>query len=81
MSVDNRGYRRTPYSIRHTYITMRLMEGVNVYQLASNAGTSIEMIENYYGHLRNRDPNVVSEITKNVFANSQSSKLDFMKIS
>ena len=80
MSVDNRGYRRTPYSIRHTYITMRLMEGVNVYQLASNAGTSIEMIENYYGHLRNRDPNVVSEITKNAFANSQSSKLDFMKI-
>ena len=80
MSLDNRGNRRTPYSIRHTYITMRLMEGVNVYQLASNAGTSIEMIENYYGHLRNRDPNVVSEITKNAFANSQSSKLDFMKI-
>ena len=79
MSVDNRGNRRTPYSIRHTYITMRLMEGVNVYQLASNAGTSIEMIENYYGHLRNRDPNVVSEITKNAFANSQSSKLDFLK--
>ena len=79
MSLDNRGNRRTPYSIRHTYITMRLMEGVNVYQLASNAGTSIEMIENYYGHLRNRDPNVVSEITKNAFANSQSSKLDFLK--
>ncbi len=79
MSVDNRGNRRTPYSIRHTYITMRLMEGVNVYQLASNAGTSIEMIENYYGHLRNRDPNVVSEITKNAFANSQSFKLDFLK--
>ena len=38
------------------------------------------MIENYYGHLRNRDPNVVSEITKNAFANSQGSKLDFMKI-
>ena len=79
MSLDNRGNRRTPYSIRHTYITMRLMEGVNVYQLASNAGTSIEMIENYYGHLRNRDPNVVSEITKNAFANSQSFKLDFLK--
>jgi len=57
-----------------------LMEGVNVYQLASNAGTSIEMIENYYGHLRNRDPNVVSEITKNAFANSQSSKLNFLRL-
>ena len=42
-----------PYSIRHTYITMRLMEGVSIYQLSSNVGTSIEMIENYYGHLRN----------------------------
>ena len=28
---------------------------VNIYQLSSNVGTS-EMIENYYGHLHNRDP-------------------------
>ena len=76
---DHKGNRRTPYSIRHTYITMRLMEGVNVYQLSSNVGTSIEMIENYYGHLRNRDPNVVSEITKNTFDNTQSSKIGFIK--
>ena len=43
---------------------MRLMEVVSLYQLSSNVDMSIEMIENYYGHLRNRDPNVVSEITK-----------------
>ena len=80
LSFDDDGKRRTPYSIRHTYITMRLMEGVNIYQLSSNVGTSVEMIENYYGHLRNRDPNVVSEVTKNSFSKDQKpSKLDFLK--
>ena len=54
---------------------MRLMEGVSIYQLSSNVGTSIEMIENYYGHLRNRDPNVVSEITKTSFTDNPSSKV------
>ena len=57
---------------------MRLMEGVNIYQLSSNVGTSVEMIEQYYGHLRNRDPNVVSEITKNSFSKDQKSKIDFL---
>ena len=70
--------RHLPYSIRHTYITMRLIEGVSIYQLSSNVGTSIEMIENYYGHLRNRDPNVVSEITKTSFTDKPSSKIDFL---
>lgn len=79
LTYDDEGKRRTPYSIRHTYITMRLMEGVNVYQLSSNVGTSVEMIENYYGHLRNRDPNVVSEVTKNSFTKDQSNSLDFLK--
>ena len=57
---------------------MRLMEGVSIYQLSSNVGTSIEMIENYYGHLRNLDPNVVSEITKTSFSDKPSSKIDFL---
>ena len=70
--------RHLPYSIRHAYIAMRLMEGVSIYQLSSNVGTSIEMIENYYGHLRNRDPNVVSEITKTSFSDKPSSKIDFL---
>ena len=78
LSWDDQGKRRTPYSLRHTYITMRLMEGVNIYQLSSNVGTSVEMIEQYYGHLRNRDPNVVSEITKHSFSKDQKSKIDFL---
>jgi integrase len=79
LSFDNEGKKRSPYSLRHTYITMRLMEGVNVYQLSSNVGTSVEMIENYYGHLLNRDPNVVSEVTKNTFTKDQKpSTIDFL---
>ena len=54
------------------------MEGVSIDQLSSNVGTSIEMIENYYGYLRNRDPNVVSEITKTSFTNKPSSQIDFL---
>ena len=76
--VGSRDSTRLPHSIRHTYITMRLMEGVSIYQLSSNVGTSIEMIENYYVHLRNRDPNVVSEITQTSFTDKPSSKIDFL---
>jgi integrase len=58
------GKKRVPYSLRHTYATMRITEGVNVYQLASNMGTSIDMIEMYYGKKRTSDPMNVTEITK-----------------
>ena len=43
---------------------MRISEGRNVYQLASNMGTSVDMIEMYYGKKRNTDPRNVSEVTK-----------------
>jgi integrase len=45
---------RTAYSLRHTYISMRLMEGANIYQIAKNCRTSVGMIEKYYGvHIKN----------------------------
>ena len=40
------------YSYRHTYITNKLVEGTDVYLVASNVGTSIEMIERYYSKLK-----------------------------
>ena len=61
---DNQGRKRVPYSLRHTYATMRIAQGVNAYQLASNMGTSIDMLEQYYGKKRTTDPRNVSEITK-----------------
>ena len=36
------------YSLRHTYICLRLMEGADIYQIAKNCRTSVEMIEKYY---------------------------------
>lgn len=42
---------RTTYCFRHTYATMRLSEGVDVYILAEQMGTSVKMIEQHYGHV------------------------------
>jgi hypothetical protein len=42
------------YSLRHTYICLRLMEGADIYQIAKNCRTSVEMIEKFYAaHLKN----------------------------
>ncbi len=45
------GTPRTTYSFRHTYATFRLAEGVDVYFLADQMGTSVAMIEDHYGHV------------------------------
>jgi hypothetical protein len=43
---------------------MRIAEGVSVFQLAANMGTSVEMLEDLYGKKRMRDSKVASEITR-----------------
>ena len=51
LSLDEYGNQRTLYSIRHTAIQMRLVKSkgkVNIFALAKNAGTSVEMIESFY---------------------------------
>ncbi len=54
LKFDRDGNRRTAYSLRHTYICLRLMEGADVYQIAKNCRTSVEMIEKFYAvHLKN----------------------------
>jgi site-specific recombinase XerD len=54
LKSDREGNRRTAYSLRHTYICMRLMEGADIYQIAKNCRTSVEMIEKYYAsHIKN----------------------------
>lgn len=45
------GIPRSTYSFRHTYATFRLSEGVDVYFLAQQMGTSVKMIEDHYGHV------------------------------
>jgi hypothetical protein len=51
---DREGNPRTTYSLRHTYICMRLMDGADIYQIAKNCRTSVEMIEKFYAaHIKN----------------------------
>lgn len=45
------GVPRSTYCFRHTYATFRLSEGVDVYFLAEQMGTSVKMIEDHYGHV------------------------------
>jgi integrase len=62
LKLDREGQRRTFYSLRHTYICMRLMEGADVYQIAKNCRTSVKMIEEFYAsHIKNMvDASVVN---------------------
>ncbi|MCZ7656254.1 MAG: hypothetical protein M5R42_21320 [Rhodocyclaceae bacterium] len=46
--LDRDGNKRTAYSLRHTYICMRLIEGADIYALAKNCRTSVEMIQKFY---------------------------------
>jgi integrase len=54
LKFDRDDHVRTCYSLRHTYICLRLLEGADIYQVAKNCRTSVEMIEKFYGrHLKN----------------------------
>ena len=54
LKFDREGNRRTLYSLRHSYISFRLLEGADIYQIAKNCRTSVEMIEKHYAaHLKN----------------------------
>jgi integrase len=52
LKLDRDGNKRTAYSLQHTYICMRLMGGADIYQVAKNCLTSVEMIENA-AHIKN----------------------------
>ena len=55
LRFDREGRPRTAYSLRHTYICLRLMEGADIYQIAKNCRTSVEMIEKYYAaHIKTK---------------------------
>ncbi len=49
--ISRNGKKRPPYSLRHYYATQRLLNGVQVYDLAKNMGTSVDKIEKHYGHI------------------------------
>ena len=43
------GERYTLYSLRHFYASRMLEKNVPVFDIARNMGTSVQIIENYYG--------------------------------
>jgi integrase len=53
VETNSHGAKRTIYSLRHTYATFRLQEGVHQFILAKNMGTSTAMLEKHYGHTSN----------------------------
>ena len=46
------GQNRTLYSLRHTYATLALLEGMDIHTLARQMGNSAAMIERHYSHLK-----------------------------
>ena len=48
---DRHGANRTLYSLRHTYATFHILNGVDYHALSKNMGTSIGMLEKHYSHL------------------------------
>jgi integrase len=55
IAKDGDGNQLSAYSLRHTYCVRKLRQGVPVYSVALNMGTSIEMIEKHYGMIINTD--------------------------
>jgi hypothetical protein len=48
--LQNRyGERYTLYSLRHFYAVSRIRKRIPIYDIAANMGTSVQMIEQYYG--------------------------------
>jgi integrase len=49
---DRDGEKRTLYSLRHSYATMRLERGdVKIHDLALNMGCTVQQIERHYSHV------------------------------
>lgn len=63
VETDRDGKKLTIYSLRHSYITMRLRFGrhVRIHSLAKNCGTSVSMIEEYYSDAISTD--FIDELT------------------
>jgi integrase len=63
--LDSDKKKHTTYCLRHLYITEKLRDGVPIYEIASNTGTSVSMIEKYYSDARPGD--FVDRLTKSRF--------------
>ena len=58
------GQKRVIYSLRHTYAVFRITAKTPLFQLASNMGTDIRMLMDFYGSHLPDDPAYVSSVTQ-----------------
>jgi hypothetical protein len=49
MTANRYGEKYTLYSLRHFYAVMALRKNMSVYSIAANMGTSVPIIQQYYG--------------------------------
>lgn len=64
VAFTNDGQKRVIYSLRHTYAVFRLTAKTPLFQLAANMGTSVKMIQEFYGHHQTDDPTYISSVTQ-----------------
>jgi hypothetical protein len=63
LKLDRDGKAPTAYSLWHTYVCLRLIEGADVYAVARNCRTSVAMIHKHYAaHIEN----MISAVSVNV---------------
>ena len=60
--IDRNGGSRTLYSLRHFYATMRLSNETSPFLLAKQMGTSVDMLEKFYGQTVTSE--LAAQITK-----------------
>lgn len=71
---EKNGMNRTIYSLRHFYGTQRLRGDINPYHLSKQMGTSVEMIEKFYGHILTKD--VIDSVRKSSNQKTPNKKTD-----
>lgn len=54
-ATHNRGFKLTQYSMRHSFITWRLIAGASPWEIATNCGTSEKVIDRYYSDVVSTD--------------------------
>ena len=77
LKFDRNGKARTAYSLRHSYICFRLLEGADIYQVAKNCRTSVEMIEKHYAaHLKDMIDTSLVNVRKDKSRRADKAKKD-----
>ena len=73
LRLSSNGKPRTLYSLRHFFAIQRLIQNVDVFQLATTMGTGITQIRNHYGRHISGDE-FIKEITKYQSKSGQDAK-------